>query len=149
MGENQTQSGTPSTSTMKMGSCCLVDDPIPLDLFYATPTTNVNSLWQSPTRIGEIEMHMPRMLFLPLPFVPFFVGKHRTPFALHQFIKQMATSANYPITVAAPVGLVPCGITGKGGHKSPQHWLARAGLVSGPRIPGVVQASPCKHVGPG
>ena len=50
----------------------IVHDPVALELFYAL-AQNVSSLWHPAMRDGEIDMHMPRLLFLPTPFVAFVV----------------------------------------------------------------------------
>ena len=61
------------------------------DHVYAS-ATNALTLWHPATRDGEIDMHKPRLLFLPIPFVVFAVEKQRTPFALHQFIVQVTVA---------------------------------------------------------
>lgn len=64
-------------------------DVPPLEEYYAKPV-NANQLYHDDASGGE-QTTVPRMIYLPPPFVLFCLEKNRTPFELHQFVASYAT----------------------------------------------------------
>ena len=77
----------------------VVLDIAPLEFYYAVPG-NARKLWHPPTRVGEREVGVPRILLLPTAFLAYCVTSPRTPFELHQFVTTYATSATSEVTLA-------------------------------------------------
>lgn len=77
----------------------IILDVGPLEQFYAVPG-NARKLWAPEDRTGEQEVALPRLLYLPPPFVVFCLTAQRTPFELHQFVAQYATQDGADATIA-------------------------------------------------
>ena len=70
----------------------VVLDIVRLEMFYANPE-NQQKLWCPVNRDGQQTVHVPRLLFLPPPFVEFCTGDQKTPFELHNAITQYTVAA--------------------------------------------------------
>lgn len=74
-------------------------DVPPLQAYYANPA-NARKLYYD-TASGGSDTTIPRMLYLPPPFLAFCLEEQRTPFELHEFIARYATREQSEITVQA------------------------------------------------
>lgn len=62
----------------------------PLEQFYAV-ATNAKKLYHPIDRTGEQNISLPRLIALPMQFIPFCAEGQRTPFQLHQHVTATAT----------------------------------------------------------
>ena len=72
-------------------------DVPPLEQYYSNPN-NAKVLYHDDASGGEKTV-VPRMLYLPPPFLVYCLEAQRTPFELHQFIARFATQAGSGITI--------------------------------------------------
>lgn len=73
-------------------------DVPPLEAYYSNPA-NAKTLYHDDASGGE-QTNVPRMIYLPPPFVLYCLEKQRTPFELHQFVAAYATRDGSGITIA-------------------------------------------------
>lgn len=76
----------------------VVHDIGPLEAFYTNPA-NRKVLYAADDSTGGTTVNVPRMLYLPPPFLAYCVETQRTPFMLHQFVTQYATRADAEVTI--------------------------------------------------
>ena len=70
----------------------------PLELFYANPT-NAKLLYAPADGTGGVSVSVPRILYLPPPFLTYCLETQRRPFDLHQFVTQYCTRPQSEITI--------------------------------------------------
>ena len=68
-------------------------DTLAMEHYYSTPA-NAAKLWQPPAPPEARNPKVPRVLFLPVPFVAFCATNRRTPFQLFQFIAEYTTTSS-------------------------------------------------------
>lgn len=73
-------------------------DILPMEHFYADDK-NATVLFEPPVGSAEVNTSVPRMAYLPPPFLAFCLEKQRTPFELHRFITTYATRDGSETTV--------------------------------------------------
>jgi hypothetical protein len=72
-------------------------DVPPIQGFYANPLNAKRLYYDSAS--GGTDANVPRMLYLPPPFLAYCLETQRTPFSMHEFAAQLATCAGSDITV--------------------------------------------------
>lgn len=72
-------------------------DVPPLEQYYANPS-HARLLYNDDASGGE-QTTVPRMVYLPPPFLAYCLEDQRTPFELHQFVAKYATRDNSDITI--------------------------------------------------
>lgn len=97
-------------TSLRVPSAVLVDDNMwkwmakqlgldvpPIQGFYANPANAKRLYYDSAS--GGTDTNIPRMAYLPPPFLAFCVEKQRTPFELHEFVSKWAAEPSSGVTV--------------------------------------------------